>query len=489
MFSGTSLPPVEAALLRSIRIVSTTVLTLAVATPARSNAQQIDSVFKGAVLARLAAHRDSTFHYAAYIPRRYTGEHRVPLLIVLDPLGRAEYATQLVALTAERLGWVVMSSYDTRADVADAPNQRAVNLMLGDALASFHIDTARIYLAGLSGTAHDSWVFAYESEGHVAGIVSANASMPADTAWRRQYGGTPPFDVAMSAGDRGFNFDEVLNTADTLRALGAPVRADLFTGGQEWPPPVVLAQGMGWLEARAMARGLRPVDSLLVDSLYAVDSARAVAAADSGRTGESTDRWDNMAAAWQGMHDVAFARARLAALAALPAVRSWRAEQDSLRQITPATQRQLADVLSALRQRPGVPDLRLLVSDLKIVQFQELAADSTDSLRAAWAHRQLADLYAQVSQIEPEAYLRVGEVARALAVLSAAEIIRPRTAAVCRQRARAYALRGDAESTLDELRCALEGKVITVDEILHDPRYRFVRSLDAFSALIEKFGG
>ena len=477
--------------MRSLRIVHAAVAALLVtaAAPARATGQAVDSAFKGSVLGRLVARRDTDFRYAAYIPRGYTGDHPVPLLIVLDPLGRAEYTTQLVAPAAERLGWVVMSSYDSRGGAAAAPNQRAVNLMLSDAFAAFRIDTSRIYLAGLAGTARETWVFAYGAGGHVAGIMSVNASMPGDTAWRRKYGGKPPFDVAMIAGDRGFNYDEVVGTADSLGALGAPIRTDVFAGGLEWPSGSLLAQAMGWLDARAMARAMRPVDSLLVDSLFAVDSARATAAADSGRTGESADRWHNVATAWQGLHDLSFARARAAALESTPAVRRWRVERDSLRTAASAVQTRMNGVLSALRKRPGVPDLRELVTDLNIVQLQQWAADQADSLRAMWADRRLDALYVQVSESEPEAYIGVGEAARALAMLSVAEMIRPRAPAICNERARAYALRGDAESTMDELRCALEGKVITIDQILNDPRYRFLRSLDTFGDLIKRFGG
>lgn len=477
--------------MRTLRIVhaAAAALLVTVATPGRAAGQGIDSAFKGSVLAHLVAHRDTAFRYAAYIPRRYTGEHPVPLLIVLDPLGRAELTTELVAPAAERLGWVVMSSNDSRGGAAAAPDQRAVNLMLSDAFAAFRIDTSRIYLAGLAGTARETWVFAYGAGGHIAGIISVNASMPGDTAWRRKYGGKPPFDVSMISGDRGFNYDEMVGTVDSLGALGAPIRTDVFAGGLEWPSGPVLAQAMGWLDARAMARAMRPVDSLLVDSLFAVDSTRAAAPADSGRTGESADRWRNVTAAWQGMHDVTFARARAADLDATPAVRRWRAERDSLRVAASAVQTRMNAVLSALRKRPGVPDLRELVTDLDIVQLQQWAADRSDSLRAMWADRRLDALYVQVSESEPEAYIGVGEAARALAMLSVAEMIRPRAPGICSERARAYALRGDAESTMDELRCALEAKVVTVDQILNDPRYRFLRSLDTFDDLLKRFGG
>ncbi len=451
-------------------------------------AQGVDSVYTGKVLTRLVARQDTSFHYAAYIPRRYTPAHPVPLLLVLDPAGRADSATQLVAPAAERLDWIVLSSFDTRGG-SSARNEKAVNLMLDDAFSAFRIDTARIYLAGFSGTARDAWVFAYGAGGHVAGILSAGASMPGDTAWRRRFGGRPPFDVAMAAGDRDFDFDEVVTTADTLRKLGAPVRMDAFAGGHVWPPQAVVGQALGWLDARAMARGLRPMDSLFVDSVFAGDSVRADSLAGARQPGRAYDAWTDIAGAWQGLHDLAYAEARRSALAAEPGVGRWLAERDSLVGRTRVVQHAMGATLGNLRRTPGVPDLRRLTAALHIVQYQQWEADGQDSVRAAWAARRLGDLYVQVSEYEPEVYLRVADPSRALAMLAIADEIRSGDPVVCRERARAYALRRDADAALSQLRCALAGHAITTDEIRTDPRYAFMRSLDDFAALLSPPGG
>ncbi|OYV72598.1 MAG: hypothetical protein B7Z72_04415, partial [Gemmatimonadetes bacterium 21-71-4] len=410
-------------------------------------AQTVDTAFQGTVLPRLTARTDSAFHYAAYIPERYRGTAPAPLLLVLDPAGRAVRAIARFAPAAERLGWIVLSSYDTRSDDPAAPNERAVNVMLADAFGAFSIDTSRLYLAGLSGTARDTWDFAYGSSGHVAGIISAGAAMPADTTWRLRFSGLPPFDVAMSSGTRGFNYEEVVSAERALRAAraGSPthaaLRVDVFAGTHQWPPEPVIARQLGWLDVRAMARRLRPIDQALADSVFARDSVDATALAAAHRLGDAADRWAEIAAAWAGAHDVTFAATRAAQLAADPAVRPWRAERDSLVRTTPDYQRGIVKPLSDLRQRPGVPDLRRLTQQLNIVALQQWAADANDSLRADWAARRLSDVYAQVSLYEPEAYLAYNDADRALALLAVAEEIQGSTPRICRERARAYAVR------------------------------------------------
>jgi hypothetical protein len=308
--------------------------------------------------------------------------------------------------------------------------------------------------------------------------------MPGDTTWRRTHLKPPPFDVAMSVASRGFNYYDVYLTSDSLRALHAPVRTDEFIGDHQWSPEPVMAQALGWLEARAMARGLRPVDRSFVDSVFAVDTAAARALESDGRRGQAVLAWRNVAASWQGMHDIAPVTTHLGELMNRPDVGHWIRERDSLERQMPAEQQLLARPLARLRRQPGVPDIRQLTEDMRIVPLRQWSADTSDSVRAAWATRALAGVYVQVSFYEPEEYLAVGDPDRALAVLTIADEIHHDAPAICRERARAYALRRDAERTISELRCAINGHAVTVDQVRADREYAFLQANDAFLDLL-----
>ncbi|MDE3054269.1 MAG: hypothetical protein KGN74_00750 [Gemmatimonadota bacterium] len=452
-------------------------------------AQRVDSTLKGRILANLAAKTDSTYHYAAYISRAYADSGTAPLLLVLDPRGRAVGALENLAPAVERLGWVAISSYDTRGDAAPAVNQRIVNVMLADAFNALRLDTARIYVAGLSGTASDAWIFAYGSGGHIAGILSAGAGMPLDSAWRAAHGGRPPFDVALTASPERFGYDAMSALGRRLASDSAPSRLDLVGDAAGWPGEAVVGQALGWLEARAMARGLRPANRSFVDSVFAADSGAAAALEAAHRTGRAADAWTQAAEAWRGTHDVSFALGRAAVLGAQADVKRWRGERDSLAALDSTQRTSLVRTLMALRRTPGVPDLRRLTDAFRIVPLQQWASDAADSVRAEWARRRLSEIYARTSYYEPEAYLAVQDAARALAMLAIASEIRPGSADVCRERARAYALRQDSDRALADLRCALAGSAITVDEIRADPRYRFMQTRDDYLALIGRKPG
>jgi pimeloyl-ACP methyl ester carboxylesterase len=85
------------------------------------------------------------------------------------------FALGLFAASAERNGFVVISSYNSLSDGPIAPNVGAVNAMLSEAQEHLSVDMNRLYIAGLSGTASLGWQFALEAPANFAGLISASA--------------------------------------------------------------------------------------------------------------------------------------------------------------------------------------------------------------------------------------------------------------------------------------------------------------------------
>src|SRR5207247_925239 len=112
-----------------------------------------------------------------YLPPGYTTERRWPVLFVLDPRGRALLGLTLFQDAAARLGWVILSSYNTLSDGPPEPNVNAVNAMLAWAQAHPSLDPTRLYLAGFSGTARAALGFAVALRGHVAGVIAVGGAL------------------------------------------------------------------------------------------------------------------------------------------------------------------------------------------------------------------------------------------------------------------------------------------------------------------------
>src|SRR5437879_13735887 len=113
----------------------------------------------GRVQERVVSVTDTAQTFAVYVPPGYSSVRRWPVLFVLDPRGRALLALNLFQDAAARLGWVVMSSYNSLSDGPPEPNVHAMNAMLASAQ-RLAIDPARVYLAGFSGTSRVSSEFA-----------------------------------------------------------------------------------------------------------------------------------------------------------------------------------------------------------------------------------------------------------------------------------------------------------------------------------------
>jgi len=77
---------------------------------ARPGAGQVPG---GRLEERVPSATDTSQAFALYLPPGYTTERRWPVLFVLDPRGRALLGLKLFQAAAARLGWVVLSSYNT----------------------------------------------------------------------------------------------------------------------------------------------------------------------------------------------------------------------------------------------------------------------------------------------------------------------------------------------------------------------------------------
>ena len=211
----------------------------------------------------VTASDDTTQHYAIYVPSGYGAKRRWPVLFVLDPRGRAREALELFREGAERNGFAVMSSYESRSDVSDPQvNTRAINAMLGSAQDRLSIDPHRLYLAGLSGTARAAIAFALELRGTVAGVIGAGAGSGAEAdALATAARGDSTFAYFAVTGTDDFNNEEVRALAERLDAARVPNRLAIFDGPHEWPPASVCGDALDWLTLRAMRAGLAPIDT------------------------------------------------------------------------------------------------------------------------------------------------------------------------------------------------------------------------------------
>lgn len=375
---------------------------------------------------RVASATDTSQTFALYLPPGYTSERRWPVLFVLDPRGRALLGLDLFQAAATRLGWIIMSSYNTLSDGPPQPNVDSMNAMLATAQARLSIDPARLYLAGFSGTARLALRFAVGLRGHVAGVIAAGGALGFELGGpETTFAADSTFGYFGAAGTSDFNYEEVLALGQRFRTTRVPVRVVTFEGPHSWPPAAICGEALDWLELRAMRGGLRAVDSTFVRTRLEAEIGRAAELERLGRWIEAL--WLNEAIArdYAGWSEASGAAAKAAALRASPVVARHESEA---RRLAETDQQQgvelLPKILSWARSQRQPPTVETLLHKLRVPELRR-AADHGDSLEAASARRMLARIFVFLSFYEPRAYLASGSPDRAVRMFEAARDIGP----------------------------------------------------------------
>jgi len=450
-------------------------------------AQPGDSLQRGRVVERVRV--DSVHGYALYLPSTWTAGKRWPLLVALDPGGRALVPVERFREAAERRGWIVMASYDVRN--GDAPvmasNDRAVDALLADAQRRFSIDPRRLYFAGMSGMARYAWRVAVQLDGQAAGLIGAAAGFPgASGLWIATLRQAKPFPYFGTTGTTDFNREEVEAVDSALDATSLPHRLARFEGEHEWPPAAVAAQAVDWLELQAMKTGTRVVSPAFADSQYAAGMARARALEAAGAPLDAEREYRALIGDFAGLRLTADAAARLAALRHDAATDRARARRASIARRVREHRAAIEAFLDELQASPdGSVRARTLLAlhvDARLAEQRDSAADREGAQAAS---RMLAILFVVTTDWGGE-LMRAHRYAHAATAYRVARQARPTHAGVCRALAQASAQSGRADEALDALACAVAGGTLTRAELESDSLLAPLRSDPRFAGIVAR---
>lgn len=177
--------------------------------------------------------------YALFVPSRYAADRTWPILYCLDPGARGHAAVEHFAAAAEKAGFVVAGSNNSRNGPIE-PSLTAIRLMVQDTHARLSIDDHRIYAAGLSGGARLALAWATGQNGGIAGVVASSAGF--GSAVPKQI----PFRIFMTTGVDDFNHDELYRLSRELARRDVPHRFVEFAGGHEWVPASLADEAFGF---------------------------------------------------------------------------------------------------------------------------------------------------------------------------------------------------------------------------------------------------
>ena len=397
----------------------------------------------GAVLEQVATLADTAERYALYLPSGYRADRTWPVLYLLDPGGRALVPLRLFRPAAERYGYVILSSSNSRSDSTVDPTARALAALFAETERRYAAEVHRLYLAGFSGTARQSWTAAYDYRDNVAGVMGFGAGLPYASFPALTRDTTVHFVFFGGAGLLDFNYDEVRALDAALRAWDVPHRIRWYGGRHAWPPEEVCTAAVEWMELQAMRRGLAPRRVGFADSLSRRWLAEAQALESAGELVEAEERYRAVMEDLNGLSDVSEAAAARERLNRSPQLRRAVAALDQ----EGKRYQEYLERLEAFRQevdraaRP--PALQDALRRLMIAKLLE-QSEARDTLTSLGARRLLENALVRTGGDYPREYLARSKPAQALLMLDIAQAIRPEDAGRCRRRAQALTQMGKA---------------------------------------------
>ena len=234
----------EDATLFMARKFGTLCAVLAMIVSGAASAQELP---RGEIVDDVQCQRDASQRYALYLPSYFNPSRPWPVILTFDGSGRGREGVERYRAAAEKYGYVVAGSNNSRNGPWNVGLDAAA-AMTADIKGRFPIDRKRMYTAGMSGGARVAIMVAQNSPA-IAGVLASSAGY--STAFHK----SERFPFFGTAGTEDFNYRE-MRVVDRL--MTSPHRVEVFEGGHTWPPVEMATSGVEWMEIQAMKNGLTP---------------------------------------------------------------------------------------------------------------------------------------------------------------------------------------------------------------------------------------
>ena len=281
----------------------------------------------GKVIAVVACASDPSQSYALYLPSAYTPEKRWPIIYAFDPLARGEVPIDLYREIAEKYGYILAGSNNSR-NFSPAESERGTGAMWNDTHARFSIDGRRTYATGFSGGARAAGALAMRcTQCRISGVIAHGAGYPA----RASVTADDRLLYFFSVGNRDFNWPEVISIRRQREELGLPYRARVFEGSHRWAPAEIFEDAVEWLQLKAMQSAVIPQDASFLSQLFERTQQQAAEAARHGDVIAELSAYRSLVSDFSGLKDVGEFQKKLAAVkSSADLKRALKKEQDEI---------------------------------------------------------------------------------------------------------------------------------------------------------------
>jgi len=112
---------------------------------------------KGVIIDKVNCKSDATQSYCLYLPSYYDFNVTYPAIYAFDPHGNGRIPVELLKRIAEKLGYVVIGSNNSRNGISQSEINGIVNALFSDSQQKISIDPNRIYTLGFSVQGWQLW--------------------------------------------------------------------------------------------------------------------------------------------------------------------------------------------------------------------------------------------------------------------------------------------------------------------------------------------
>jgi len=435
-------------------------------------------LFKGVVNPRVACAAQPSKTYALYLPSHYTPDKNWPVILALDPGARGAVPVELMKAAAEKYGYIVAGSHNSR-NGPFAPQYDSAVAMAKDVSARFPVDLRRVYFTGFSGGARSVVYVALLCKGCAAGVILHGAGFPID----RPPSSEVNFAVFSAIGTTDFNYFGVVPLQEQFEKLGIPHRLRRFDGPHQWGPPPVWMEAIEWLELTAMKQNRRSRDDAFIQSQLAAQLARARELEAAGDFYAAWQEYRDAARDFDGLADVTEAKRKSELLAGDRRVRDGqRDEQREFRE----QEQILSDFNRAFDQLMAEPAQRSTAKVALEVQIAQVKRHR-ESEKKGWRSRVAERAFGQVTVRLFEAgegKLREKDYAFAITLFSLLSAAAPDNPGPYYQLARAYARAGKKKETIRAVEQAVR-RGFNRPDLLEQEEFSSLRGEIEFEKLLD----
>ena len=219
----------------------------------------LKSAHKGEIIDNVTCKTAPDQSYCLYLPSTYSLDKVYPVIYAFDPHGDGHLPVALMKNQAEKLGYILIGSNNSKNGLGLQDINYIVSSMLYDSKQKLSIDSTRIYLVGFSGGARIACGIAQSFVG-INGVIACSGGF--------QFQNTAPgFNFIGITATKDMNYLEMKKLNDNLEKINAPCQFFVGDGKHEWPSEAIINEALNMLELYAMKNKLTPVKTDFINAI------------------------------------------------------------------------------------------------------------------------------------------------------------------------------------------------------------------------------